>query len=470
MDFGKRDVIVVGGGIAGMVTANRAAELGLRVAVLEKGSAAKYLCNTRMTGGAFHIGYRDVTTGAERLREGMALMSKGYSDAARTEPLAEDGGRALRWLQDQGVRFVRGGHWEYYRWVMAPPRRLQAGPDWEGRGGDMLLRTLEEKLVQRGGIVVRDCRARALRMEGGRCTGVKAVASGREVELPAKAVVIADGGFQSNTDLLKKHIAPNADRLIQRGGATGRGDGLTMATDAGAATVGLDRFYGHLLCADARTEEKLSPFPFLDLIAATGIVVDRDGRRFADEGLGGIYIANEIALLPDPASAVVIFDQAIWDGPGKEQAVPANPHLANAGGTIHRADDLAGLARLIGVNAGGLAASVAAFNAAVAAGGCGGLKPPRETGRYTPMAITKAPFFGVHICPGITYTTGGIRIDTHSRVLRPDGSAIAGLFAAGTATGGLEGGPRTVYIGGLAMSTVTGMRAAETIAGADGKG
>ncbi len=51
------DVLVIGGGIAGLVAANRAAELGKRTVVLEKGTADRYLCSSRYTGGTFHIGY-----------------------------------------------------------------------------------------------------------------------------------------------------------------------------------------------------------------------------------------------------------------------------------------------------------------------------------------------------------------------------------------------------------------------------
>lgn len=67
MNTTSADLIVIGGGIAGLVTANRAAQLGLKATVLEQGSAEKYLCNTRYTGGTFHLCLREITLDPELL-------------------------------------------------------------------------------------------------------------------------------------------------------------------------------------------------------------------------------------------------------------------------------------------------------------------------------------------------------------------------------------------------------------------
>ena len=113
-----------------------------------------------------------------------------------------------------------------------------------------------------------------------------------------------------------------------------------------------------------------------------------------------------------------------------------------------------------------LARTVSAYNAALAAGTEMQLSPPRGAGPNRAWSILQPPFRGARLAAGITYTMGGIAIDGHSRALRPDGSAIEGLYALGSATGGLEGGPGGGYVGGLAKSGVTGLRAAEAIAGA----
>ncbi len=78
-----------------------------------------------------------------------------------------------------------------------------------------------------------------------------------------------------------------------------------------AALAGMERFYCHLLSIDAPKRERLWPYPYLDALVVAGILVGPDGRRFTDEGMGGVYATNAVAQLPDPLSAIVIFDREI---------------------------------------------------------------------------------------------------------------------------------------------------------------
>ena len=462
------DVIVIGGGIAGMVAANRAAQLGLKAIVLEQGGAEKYLCNTRYTGGTLHVCMREIMEEPAALTRAIVEASNGFVTETLASTIAVEGRRVVRWLQDEGMRFMKASGAAYHRWVLAPPGRSRPGLDWEGRAGDVLLRTLGENLAKRGGAIQRGVRAQSLIIENGRCCGV--IASGThgsagEVRLRARAVVIADGGFQGNADLVRLYICAQPERIKQRGAGTGRGDGLRMAATAGAALLGMDRFYGHLLSRDAFTNDQLWPYPYLDTLATAGIVVGPDGARFVDEGRGGVYIANAITKIADPLSAFVVFDHAIWEGPGRNGLIAPNPHLPGVGGTMIKAESIGALAQAIGVPAAALTQSVQAHNAAHASGTLLSLTPPRRaTAKYQPMPIAQAPYYAAPLCTGITNTMGGIAINEHARALREDGSIIAGLYVAGAATGGLEGGPEVEYTGGLVKGGVTGLRAAEHIA------
>lgn len=460
----KADLIVIGGGIAGLVTANRAAELGLSVTLLEKGTEDRYLCNSRYTGGAFHIGMRSL----HRPLEEVKATIRGETDSFVAEPLvtmiASEAPRVIDWLRKQGIRFMKAGPRDWQDTVLAPPALPQPGLNWEGRGGDTLLRTLGAALEKRGGSIQRGVRARALMIADGCCAGVRAERNGETIEFEASAVVIADGGFQGDPELVREHVSPDPAGVRQRGAGTGIGDGLRMAAEAGAALVGTPYFYGHILCQDALRNDKLWPYPWLDEIVMAGLVVDGQGERFVDEGRGGVYVTNRIAKLDDPLSSIVIFDRPIWDGPATESIIPANPHLPRVGGTMFQADSLEDLARQLGLPAERLVATVAAYNAAVSAERTGDLTPPRSTGRARPFAIGKAPFHAIRLVAGMTYTMGGIAIDDDSRVTRADGEAIPGLFAAGATTGGLEGGDAIGYVGGLTKSAVTGLRAAEAAA------
>jgi fumarate reductase flavoprotein subunit len=469
-DASSHDLIVIGGGIAGLIAATRAAELGLRVCVLEKGTDERYLCNTRYTGGTLHVCLHDIMTDAAVLRAAVLSATEGGTGEAMADAIATDGRRVVRWLQSQGIRFVKASPAAYQNWVLAPPRPARAGLEWQGRGGDVLLRSLGELIAKRGGSLVRGARARALTVRDGRCTGVRADIDGRTSELTARAVVVADGGFQGNLDLVREHISPQPDRLKQRGAATSLGDGLTMAREAGARTTDLGWFYGHVLSRDAMTRDGLWPYPVIDTLAAASMVVDGSGRRFADEGRSGVYLANCIAKLADPLSALVLFDDAIWNEAGKRDLVAINPNVPANGGTILRAGTLAELAQQANLPAQALADSVAEYNSAVQSGTTGKLTPSRRSDRFKPSPIAKAPFYAMPLCAGITYTMGGIAVDEQGCVLRAnDESRIEGLYAAGSCAGGVDGGPSAGYVGGLVKCGVLGLRSAEHLARALGK-
>jgi fumarate reductase flavoprotein subunit len=137
--------------------------------------------------------------------------------------------------------------------------------------------------------------------------------------------------------------------------------------------------------------------------------------------------------------------------------------MPEAGGEVFQAESLEALARAIGVPPGALIEAVDAHNQALRTGGLGGLKPSRSEKPYPVMPIGTAPFFAIPVVAGITYTMGGMAIDEWSRASTPDGSPFEGLYAAGGASGGLEGGEAVGYVGGLAKALTTGLRAAEHI-------
>src|SRR5690606_6985391 len=99
----------MGAGLAGLVAANRAAELGASVILLEAGSGAKYRANSRFTGGVFHIAFEDITAGPAKLAAAIARASDGYSDPDLVAAYARDAGRAVEWLADNGAQFGQGG-------------------------------------------------------------------------------------------------------------------------------------------------------------------------------------------------------------------------------------------------------------------------------------------------------------------------------------------------------------------------
>lgn len=447
--------------MAGTVAANRAAELGLSVALLERGSGATYPCNSRYSGGILHIAFRNVKDSAASLLEAVGTATGDEADPRVAQALVATGRRAVDWLQAAGAKFMRVGNIVWQQWVLAPPRSLTPGLEWKGRGPDVALRTLVERLVQRGGKFYLDTTAHALLDKNGRCVGVEALSAGSQVQFHAPAVIIADGGFQANLDLVRSHISPRPESVMQRGASTGHGDGLRMARALGAAVTDLKCFYGHLLSRDSFTNPKVWPYPQLDELGTSGMVVDKHAQRIADEGLGGVYMANMIARLADPLSCFALFDENIWQGPGKTARIPANPNLIKGGGTVYSAPDLTGLAQQMGIAADKLAQTVKNYNAAFHAGTLSQLAPLRSSTVIPACAIEQSPFYAIPLCAGITYTMGGMVTDGDGCVLKPDGAVVPGLYAAGVTAGGLEGGSMAGYVGGLIQAAVFGLRSAE---------
>jgi fumarate reductase flavoprotein subunit len=461
----KTDVAIVGGGLAGMIAAVRSVLGGRKVMVIEQSVDDRYLCNSRIASGVFHVAMTSPATSPGLLEQRMLDRCGTGARPDLIRAIAADAERVVRWLrQALDVKFIRAGADPLYEFVLAPPAVARSGQEWQGRGADVLLRKLEAALVANGGCLMRGHRVLHLLMESKRCIGLCGTTShGDPFEIHCPSVVIADGGFQSDPELVRRFISAMPEKLVQRNARTAAGDGLRMAQEAGAAMCESSEFYGHVQSRDALNDDSLWPYPWIDELARASILVGADGHRFADEGLGGIYLANRIGRLADPASAVVIADHAAWEGPGADRPTGPNPRLIRAGGTVYQAGTLPDLAKMAAIDKAGLEQEVAAYNAAMKSGTPDKLTPPRTTTDYKAWPIERAPFYAIPVAAGITYTMGGIAVDEFSRVLRDSGEFIAGLYAAGSTTGGLEGGEHAAYVGGLCKAAVTGLRAAEHI-------
>ena len=461
------DVVVIGGGLAGLASANRCAEQGLTVALLERGTDERYHCNSRFSMGFVNCAFAYILGDPADLRKAIDQQTRGYALPDLANAFATNGGDAVRWLEKQGVRLIKGGWQGGQRVMLAPPVPNRMGLNWPGRGGDTMVFRLGAKLVERGGSLMRGVAARELMVENKRCTGVVATRGDETLRINARAVLLSDGGFQANLDLLRRFISPAPERLLQRNAKTGRGDGLLMAEAVGALLRGADRFYGHVQSIDAIEKPALWPYPVVDHPMCAGITVNATGKRFANEGLGGVFMANAIAAQGDPQGTVAIFDQRIWESAGKEGARPANSLLEKGGARIHRSDSLRGIAQLAGLPVEALQATVSAHNIAVETGKFDSLDPPRTDNPVNrAQAIMVPPFFAVPLCAGITYTMGGVAIDGQCRVEHRDGGVIEGLYAAGSTTGGHEGGPVAGYTGGLGKATTFGYHSGNCIGAA----
>jgi fumarate reductase flavoprotein subunit len=450
------DCVVVGGGLGGMVAARRLQDLGVNPVVLEKGAVDGGRNNARISGGLIHLAWAAMDDDPVTLRARLEAETDGEIEPALAEALAANAGRALAWLIGQGVETRAKGDVPCQKHALYPHRpgtgrriRAEFGPD-------KMIAALYRNFREAGGTVLLGAAATGIaRDEAAGCWTVS-YRSGSVPDLgeqvQTRAVLVADGGFQANAEMLSRYVGPNAGLCALRAMESSTGDGLRMMLGVGAAAVGLGRVYGHMVSVDALSNDELWPYPTLDKLCLQGALVDRSGRLSAHAATTGVELVTLLARSEDPRGYTIVFDDELWETAGKDNpyntAVP-NPDLVERGGHFCSADTLETLAGELRLPAASLIAAVRAHNADV-----------------QHRQITRAPFHAARVVPGITFTMGGVRVDAAAAVLASDGMRIPGLFAAGSTVGGVHGGPHGGYVGGLAVAIEFGLIAAESIADA----
>ena len=452
------DVLVVGAGFAGFTAAVRASELGANVALIDKSTGELGGGNILMASGSLRAGEKSPRANPSELYEFVMTEGVAYSDLARA--WAETCGRAVDWLVDAGVRITES---EPGRIWLDQLGEVSLAPVYKKDVGTRALARLKDRLRQLGGRYLNGIEGQKPIVESGRVRGVTARNAKEIIELRGRATILSTGGFSANKEMVKRYIGPHADQCKLRGSKNCTGDGLRIALEAGAKAVNLQYFYGHLLSRKALTDDRFWPYPRLDSFVDKGLLVNRDGNRFVDEGRGDVAVANELARSNDVTRAALVFDHQIWaaakdDSFSTSVKTPApNPWLLDNDGDLFCHETTETLAESIGVNGVNLAKTLAQYNQAVESGTVSTLPIPR-TGKPKPL---RPPLYGLKVVPGITFTMGGILVNGRGQVLDSKENPIGGLYAAGDAIGGLMGGYRGGYTGGLTQAVVTGILAGE---------
>ena len=459
------DVLVIGGGIAGLTAALAAREAGASVHLLERAPRAERGGNTRFSNGALRAVYRDVgdvrrlipdltdeqiartefgTYTRERYLADLLRVTEGRSDPTLGRILTGESFDVLSWMMELGVRY--DPLWS----AQAPPVNghvsFYGGSAFEARGlGAGLIDALYAALEERGGSVTYGARASALVREGNAVGGATVrFTDGITRNLSARAVVVACGGFESDVEWRTRYLGPGWDLAKVRGTRFNTGDGLRMALEAGAQPYGqwsgchAASWAAHAPPAgDVTIAEKFKRDDFMH-----GIFVNAHGRRFVDEGAdlrALTYAKYGRAVMEQPGSvAWQVFDAKTVPLLSEDYRDPSvEPVRANT------LEELA--AALTGVDGRAFLETVTEYNRAVRDDVPH--DPSRKDGRGTiGLAIPKsnwattidAPAFEAHpVSFGITFTFGGVRVDERCRVLDAEGTAIRGLFAAGEMIGGL---------------------------------
>src|SRR5919112_3305718 len=434
-------IVVVGGGLGGLTAALRAAELGARVTLLEKGE---------LPGGSFLLSsgyvwsYKDLATYRREAPGG---------DVVLQEQILDQLGCGLDWLERAGgVALSREtGNPLTFGVRFDPGRTVEA---------------LVERVLASGAEVLAGTALGALTEEKGRVTGVRASSSGKKVEYAADAVVLASGGFAANPDLVGRYIVGGAGALPVRAHPRSTGDGFLAALELGAlASTGLGEFYGRNLPAPPARFPSERFVEVSQLYGRYAVAVNARGERYADEGADWSETALTRATVHQPGLyAWYILDAAGLRARIRERTAGEMVEVARStGGTVIEAASLEELAvelGVLGVPRENFLCTIEEYNAAIAAGG--ETSPPR-TGPA--RRLRDPPFVAVKVAPYITHTLGGLAVDAGCRVLRgEDRRPIPGLYAAGVEVGGVAVGG---YASGLASALVFGRTAAESVVAED---
>ncbi|WP_339632481.1 FAD-dependent tricarballylate dehydrogenase TcuA [uncultured Sneathiella sp.] len=489
------DVVIVGAGNAALCAALSAEENGAKVLVLECAPEDVSGGNSRFTAGAIRFAYNGLedlqavmpdlteteiettdfgTYTEDQFFDDMFRVTQHRTDPDLCEVLVRQSFSTIRWMREKGVRFVP----IYGRQAFKVDGKFKF---WGGLtveawgGGPGLVDALIGSATKRGIDVWYEARALELITDGSAVTGVKIRRKGKIDEVAAKSVILAAGGFQASTEMRTRYLGPNWDLAKVRGTPYNTGDGIRMAMEIGASSagnwsgchaVGWERNapeFGDLAVGDGFQKHS---YPF-------GIIVNANGERFVDEGAdfrNYTYAKYGREVLAQPGHfAWQIFDKKTLHLLRDEYRIREVTKVS--------ADTIEELAtKLEGVDPEGFIATVKAYNEAVQTDIP--FNPNVKDGRATkglslPKSnwanqLTEAPFEAYAITCGITFTFGGLRIDTDAKVQSTDYTPIPGLFAAGEMVGGIfynnyPGG--TGLMNGAVFGKIAGKSAAAYIGG-----
>ncbi len=470
-DFGNPDVIVVGAGNAAASAALSAREQGATVIMLEAAPQDDSGGNSRYTGGLMRVVFNNVNELAEIIPDlteeekkthdygsyteeayfdDMARITQEQTDPDLCEILIRRSYDTVVWLRKKGVKFQASYGRQSYKVDNGARYKFWGGLAAETWGGGEGLVQNEHKACEREGIkIFYETPAVSLITDSdNNVLGVKARHKGKNVEIRAKSVVLACGGFESSAAMRAQYLGPGWDLAHVRGTRYNTGQGIKMALDIGAMP------YGHWSGCHAVGWDRNSP-PFGDLAVGDqfqkhsypwGIMINADGKRFVDEGAdfrNYTYAKYGKVILNQPGMfAWQVFDNKIIPSLRDEYRIKRVTKV--------RANTLKELCqKMDGVNAEAAEREILEYNKAVQHDKAYNMAI--KDGRRTEgLAINKtnwantieeAPFEAYAVTCGVTFSFGGLKISTdpanEGQVLDTGNQPIHGLYAAGELVGGI---------------------------------
>ena len=437
------DVVIVGGGGAGMSATIRTRMNGLNAVLVEK---------MPFIGGAASISGGQVVSQGSKLQKEFGVKDDspesmiadfkkngaGKNDISKLSLYAHNVGATIDWLHDDvGVKFVPNDL--PYLAEYSHRRALE----FEGGAGTMA-QHLREVIAGNGAKVFYNTRVEELIVEKGAVVGVKAVDSttGTTYTIRAKKTLLTTGGYGNNKSLL----SPTMKKVLYYGPVSSTGDGLKMAQKLNVKTQLLQygkRYPNGIEVAPGKAKSTI--YANVGAFDQAGILVNIDGKRFVNEKASNRHILEPM-LKNRNGQAYVFMDQKSWEGFYKrlpETGVShedADRYLA-ANGKVKplfaKADTIEGVAKIAGINAKNLKATVAQYNQYVKAGKDAAFGRPVQYMKAT--IATEGPYYIVEQKPRFATTMGGVCTDDNLNLVTKSGKVIPNLYGAGELVGGVMG-------------------------------
>lgn len=431
------DLVVIGGGGAGMSAALEASEGGAKVIILEKMEILGG--NTiRSTGGFNAIG----TTVQEEagIEDNMDiymgdLLKGDYTeyDESLVRVFAENSQNTYEWITGLGVDLS-----EVVNSAGNSVKRLHR-PSGGAAVGIEITKVLSSTVEKDENITVKkatEAREIVLDDQG----AVKAIKikdkDGKESTIDTKAIVIATGSYGANPEMIEKYRADlKGFTTTNHSGA--QGDGIRMAEEVGAELVKMDDITIHPTVAVDKG------IMISEGVRGTGaIVVNHDGKRFVSESDPSNTISESI-FSQDEKSAFIVFDDGIRNNMGAIETY-IKQGIITEGETLEELGEKLGIKDLHAFKE-----TVERYNGFVENGKDEDFDRPNIE-----ATLKTGPFYGSKIAPAVHGTKGGIKITEKTEVVKNDESVIEGLFASGECTGGVRGVADSIIFGRVSGKSV----------------
>jgi flavocytochrome c len=465
---------VVGAGLAGLTAGIKAAELGANVLIFEQ--SVRVGGNGNVAGGTL-VGVNTIIEAQAGIEDSVDLLIEDFVklggrenfDVSLARTYGETSGRVIDWLDKTlGVNFGerKPGYGAYQEMNRTRVHLLTPSDGNDSaamaRGAEGLVKTLSANLdryiAQGKAHLLLETRVTELIIENRVIVGVVVQdKSGGISRYRAPSTIIATGGYGYNEAWLKEFNFTNIATTVP---ATATGSGYDFARTAGAAFRGMDfctTYAGAIPVAGFNVTLSADTSTFRD-----PIWVDKNGRRFANEAAADTKVKSDAWTNAPDNVVYVLFSAKARTERNSPIGRVANgwdrlEELAAEGKYVFKANTIADLARLAGINQANLTATVNRYNQDVKAG------RDSQFGRTTVLTpLEEGPFYAIYTIPFIMITSGGPRMNPQTQMLREDGSVIQGAYICGEIVGmGNVAGHTTIGGIGNGNATVWGVIAAE---------